>query len=137
MCARNKDGSFATQDDRAQILHQAARTLQKAGFQNLAATSLKPKHVDLLVKSWQVDGLSAGTMKNRMSCLRWWAEKVGKQTAVVKVVVAFLLVIQAAFSVVVASFLGAVVGLRCTSSIGFQLRVEPDQRFGLALRAAA
>ena len=57
--------------------------------------------------------------------------------AVVKVVVAFLLVIQAAFSVVVASFLGAVVGLRCTSSIGFQLRVEPDQRFGLALRAAA
>ena len=44
LCARNKDGSFATQDDRAQILHQAARTLQKAGFQNLAATSLKPKH---------------------------------------------------------------------------------------------
>ena len=42
LCARNKDGSFATQDDRAQILHQAARTLQKAGFQNLAATSLKP-----------------------------------------------------------------------------------------------
>ena len=80
LCARNKDGSFATQDDRAQILHQAARTLQKAGFQNLAATSLKPKHVDLLVKSWQADGLSAGTMKNRMSCLRWWAEKVGKQT---------------------------------------------------------
>ena len=59
------------------------------------------------------------------------------QPAVVKVVVAFLLVIQAAFSVVVAPFLGAVVGLRCTSSIGFQLRVEPDQRFGLALRAAA
>lgn len=44
---------------------------------------------------------------------------------------------QAAFSVVVASLLGAVVGLRCTSSIGFQLRVETDQRFGLALRAAA
>ena len=59
------------------------------------------------------------------------------KSAVVKVVVAFLLVIQAAFSVVVASFLGAVVGLRCTSSIGSQLRVEPDQRFGLALRAAA
>ena len=61
----------------------------------------------------------------------------GSQTAVVKVVVAFLLAIQAAFSVVVASLLGAVIGLRCTSSIGFQLRVEPDQRFGLALRAAA
>lgn len=82
LCARNRDGSFATQDDRAQILHQAARTLQKAGFQNLAATSLKPKHVDVLVKSWQADGLSAGTMKNRVACLRWWAEKVGKQTCV-------------------------------------------------------
>ena len=56
---------------------------------------------------------------------------------VVKVVVAFLLVIHAAFNVVAGSFLGAVFGLRCTSSIGFQLRVEPDQRFGLALRAAA
>ena len=33
LCARNKDGSFATQADRVQILHQAARTLQKAGFQ--------------------------------------------------------------------------------------------------------
>ena len=61
----------------------------------------------------------------------------GSQTAVVNVVVAFLLAIQAAFSVVVASLLGAVIGVRCTSSIGFQLRVEPDQRFGLALRAAA
>ena len=62
---------------------------------------------------------------------------VEPHAAVVKVVVAFLLAIQAAFSVVVASLLGAVIGLRCTSSIGFQLRVEPDQRFGLALRAAA
>lgn len=69
----------------------------------------------------------------------YWSriERDMEKPAVVKVVVAFLLVIQAAFSVVVASFLGAVVGLRCTSSIGFQLRVEPDQRFGLALRAAA
>ncbi|MBK6559921.1 MAG: hypothetical protein IPG16_22930 [Comamonadaceae bacterium] len=53
--------------------------MQKAGFQNLAATSLKPKHVDLLVKSWQADGPVCRDHENRMSCLRWWAEKV-KQT---------------------------------------------------------
>lgn len=82
LCARNKDGSFATQADRAQILHQAARTLQKAGFQNLAASSLKPRHVDVLLKSWRSVGLSTGTMKNRMAAVRWWAEKVGKQNCV-------------------------------------------------------
>lgn len=82
LCARNKDGSFATQADRANILHAAARTLQKAGFQNLAAASLKPKHVDLLLKQWQADGLAVGTIKNRMAALRWWAEKVGKQNCV-------------------------------------------------------
>ncbi|MDY0074086.1 MAG: integrase domain-containing protein [Thauera sp.] len=35
----------------------------------MRATSLKGKHVE---------GLSAGTLKNRMEHLRWWAEKVGK-----------------------------------------------------------
>lgn len=82
LCARNRDGSFATQADRAHILHQAAKTLQKAGFQTLAATSLKPKHVQVLLKSWQADGLSVGTIKNRMACVRWWAEKVNKQNCV-------------------------------------------------------
>jgi hypothetical protein len=51
-------------------------------------------------------------------------------SAVVKVVVAFLWFSQATFNVVFESLLGAVVGLRCTSSMGIQLRVEPDQRFG-------
>jgi len=54
------------------------------------------------------------------------------EAAVVKVVVAFLMVSQAAFNVVFESLLGAVVGLRCTSLMGFQLRGEPDQRYGLA-----
>ena len=57
--------------------------------------------------------------------------------AVVKLVVAFLLVSQAAFRVFFDSLFGAVFGFKCTSSIGFQLRVKPDQRLGLALRAAA
>lgn len=52
--------------------------------------------------------------------------------AVVKLVVAFVLIIQAAFCVLFDSIFGAVVGFRCTSTMRFQLRVEPDQRFGLA-----
>jgi site-specific recombinase XerD len=82
LCARNKDGSFNTQANRASMLNQAAKTLQKAGFKNLAATSLKPKHVDTLLKAWQAQKLSTGTIKNRMAAVRWWAEKVGKPNVV-------------------------------------------------------
>jgi len=44
----------------------------------MRATSLKGKHVEALLQRWQTEGLSAGTLKNRMAHLRWWAEKVGK-----------------------------------------------------------
>ena len=44
----------------------------------MRATSLKGKHVETLLQRWQAEGLSAGTLKNRMAHLRWWAEKVGK-----------------------------------------------------------
>jgi len=46
--------------------------------------SLKPKHVDALVQRWLAEGLSAGTLKNRMAALRWWAEKIGKPNVVAK-----------------------------------------------------
>ena len=84
LCALHKDGSYATQSNRASILHAAARTLQKAGFQNLGATSLKPKHVEVLLAQWRADKLAVSTIKNRMSALRWWAGKVGKQNCVPK-----------------------------------------------------
>ena len=45
------------------------------------ATSLKPKHVEALVKQWRENELSVGTIKNRLADLRWWAEKIGKPAA--------------------------------------------------------
>jgi hypothetical protein len=78
LCRRNRDGSHATQADRQGILTLAARQLRAAGFRQMRATSLKEKHVDVLLKRWQAEGLSAGTLKNRLAHLRWWAEKVGK-----------------------------------------------------------
>ncbi|HGR4947660.1 integrase [Pseudomonas aeruginosa] len=78
LCRRNRDGSHATQADRLRGLTLAARQLNEAGFRRMTATSLKGKHVDALVERWQAEGLSAGTLKNRMAHLRWWAEKVGK-----------------------------------------------------------
>jgi hypothetical protein len=78
LCRRNRDGSHATQADRQGVLTLAARQLRAAGFPQMRATSLKDKHVEVLVKRWQSEGLSAGTLKNRLAHLRWWAEKVGK-----------------------------------------------------------
>lgn len=78
LCLRNRDGSHATQADRQRSLSLVARQLREAGFRQMRATSLKGKHVKALLQRWQAEGLSAGTLKNRMAHLRWWAEKVGK-----------------------------------------------------------
>ena len=52
--------------------------LHELGFRRLRATGLKRKHVNALVAEWQRRGLAVGTVKNRMSALRWWAGHVGR-----------------------------------------------------------
>lgn len=78
LCQRNRDGSYATQADRLCTLTLASRQLREAGFRQMRASSLKGKHVDALIAQWQTERLAAGTLKNRVAHLRWWAEKVGK-----------------------------------------------------------
>jgi len=78
LCLRNRDGSYNTQADRMRSLSLAARQLREAGFRQMKASSLKGKHVQALLERWQGEGLSSGTIKNRLSHLRWWAEKIGK-----------------------------------------------------------
>ncbi|HBN8454455.1 TPA: integrase domain-containing protein [Pseudomonas aeruginosa] len=78
LCQRNRDGSYTTQADRMRSLALAARQLREAGFRQMKASSLKGKHVQALLDRWQEEGLSSGTIKNRLSHLRWWAEKIGK-----------------------------------------------------------
>lgn len=84
LCHRNRDGSFATQTERERALTLAANQLHELGFRNMAASSLKPKHVESLVARWTGEGLSAGTIKNRMAHLRWWAEKIGKDNVIAR-----------------------------------------------------
>ena len=78
LCQRNRDSSHNTQADRMRSLALAARQLREAGFRQMKASSLKGKHVQALLDRWQGEGLSSGTIKNRLSHLRWWAEKIGK-----------------------------------------------------------
>ncbi len=84
ICARNRDGSFSTQSNRQKILFLIADQLRGMGFNQLKVTALKPKHITSLVQKWKEDGITTGVIKNRMSALRWWAEKTNNQSAVAK-----------------------------------------------------
>ena len=78
LCKRNRDGGYSTQVTRSRILDQMAHQLNELGYQKMSPTSLKPKHVEALVNLWDKQGISVGTVKNRMAVLRWWAGKVNK-----------------------------------------------------------
>jgi len=78
ICDRNRDGSFATEADRRNILDLVANQLLEMGFRHMRASSLKTKHIDALVARWRAQPLSTGTFKNRMAVLRWLAGKLGK-----------------------------------------------------------
>ncbi len=84
LCAKNRDGSFGTQAQRAKVLQLAADQLVGMGYRHLTVQSLKPKHVDALTQKWIADGLASGTLKNRMSALRWWALKVDRQNVIAR-----------------------------------------------------
>lgn len=84
MCQRNRDGSFATQHDRERLLTMVANQLHEDGFKNLRAQGIRTKHIEHLVSRWQAEGASTGTMKNRMSALRWMAQKIGKENIVAR-----------------------------------------------------
>ena len=80
LCRQNRDGSFSTQATRSRILDLAANQLHELGFQHMRPTSLKPKHVNALIAHWREQGISTGTLKNRLSAIRWWARKVNRES---------------------------------------------------------
>ncbi|GAB3112525.1 integrase [Aestuariicella hydrocarbonica] len=84
LCFHNRDGSYSTQANREKILNLIANQLQELGYRRMGLRSLKPKHVDALVKRWGAEDLAVGTIKNRMNCLRWWAAKVNRSNVVAR-----------------------------------------------------
>lgn len=81
---RNKDGSFATQANRRRMLSQFADQLHAKGYKKLKASDLKGRHVTALLETWKAENISPASIKNRMSVMRWWAEKVGKQSVIAR-----------------------------------------------------
>lgn len=82
ICDRNRDGGHTTRANRHRTLQAATRQLRRGGFRLKSAHSLKPKHVKYLITQWQNNGLKAGTIKNRMGAVRWWAGKVNKASVI-------------------------------------------------------
>jgi integrase len=74
----NRDGSFATQTDRRRTFALIDRQLRELGINKLKLKNLGSRHVEALLNRWQQEGLSAGTIKNRMAHIRWMSEKIGK-----------------------------------------------------------
>ena len=61
-----------------------ANQLHALGFRGMSAQSLKPKHVEALIKRWRESNLAVAMMRNRMTALRWWAEKVNRQNMIAR-----------------------------------------------------
>ena len=84
LCRHNREGSFGTQVRRERELTLIANQLHEIGFRGMNSHSLKPKHVEGLVRHWLEKEVAAGTIKNRMAAFRWWARKVNRQNVVAR-----------------------------------------------------
>jgi len=84
LCRQCREGSYATQTKREYMLSLMANQLHELGYRKMTPRSLKPKHIEALVKHWFAQSLSIGMIKNRMATIRWWAHKVNKQNVVAR-----------------------------------------------------
>jgi len=84
MTLRVGEGSHLTRNQRHRGLQLVARELRQLGYALPSARSLKPKHVEALLSNWREAGLAAGTLKNRMGWVRWWAAAVQKSSVLPK-----------------------------------------------------
>lgn len=82
LCKNHSEGGFTTRRDREYTLALIADQLWQAGYKHLRVAELKGRHVNALVDRWKTEDLNPGTIKNRMSVLRWWARKTGRQSVI-------------------------------------------------------
>lgn len=84
LCRHNREGSYGTRAQRERMLTLLANQLHELGYRGMNDHSLKPKHVEALTQYWLASQVSVGTIKNRMSAIRWWARKVNRQNVVAR-----------------------------------------------------
>lgn len=84
LCRRNPHGSHATRATRSRALSLFAKQLKEEGYRLPKASSIKPKHIEALIKRWRGEGLGLGTLKNRLGHIRWRAGQRGGPGALVR-----------------------------------------------------
>lgn len=75
-----EDLSFSSRYDYEKDLKLMMGQLHQLGIQISNIRHLKTKHIEKLVSHWQSGALSAATIKNRMSRLRYVSKKLNKQS---------------------------------------------------------
>jgi len=81
---QHKTGSENTRDDRRKILLLFVETLSSKAlnFGIRKLENLKEKHIRGVTQHWQKEGLSNGTLKNRLACVRHLAKLLNKPNIV-------------------------------------------------------
>src|SRR3982750_3388768 len=75
---RDTQGSYASQHDRHHMMLHFVNSLWELGYKIPKIYSLKPRHIEAVVKAWQSENISQGTLKNRMSVIRRLASLIHK-----------------------------------------------------------
>jgi site-specific recombinase XerD len=74
--------SFETKNSLSKRLKTIANDLHTLGYKLPNMRNIKQKHIQALVDNWKANGLSAGTIKNRMSNIRYVCRAYGRETVV-------------------------------------------------------
>ncbi len=81
---QTSDLSYKTKADYQAEALLMIKQLHGSGVQLSNIRHLKPKHVTRLITQWQNQQLNAGTIKNRVSVLRYLANRIGKKSLLPK-----------------------------------------------------
>lgn len=76
--ARDSGGSFKTLHDRMKIADRLAERLKSLNVQIRDAKNIKPRHVEMYIKSRKEEKISIRTLQNEMSAIRSILRAVGK-----------------------------------------------------------
>lgn len=76
---KTKPVSNRTLHAREMVMFMCMKQIREMGYDIQSVRSLKGKHVDALVARWKEEGISGGTIQNRLSNLRALCKWIGKE----------------------------------------------------------
>lgn len=78
----HRERSYKSHANRVQRLNRSMQTIRDLGYRITDVNNLKQSHVKALVEHWKDSNISTAEIKNRMTDMRWLAEKIGKQNMI-------------------------------------------------------